>query len=240
MLFGFVGNYVLDTASFVTGGWKPTTNARVAFFVVVIAPLLMFAVSLISVLIAAGMAKAISFVLSKTMNHLTLRQLQRSLFGNDLKGENALGADAYPVWMASTSRTLPEALDKEITDLSNESAAKFLAKFRESMGGQTFYANMEDGFSKFSEYMSWDELVHTSYFTVPRFRKLIAYAISTADGFRATAQFKADPDYGLVKSWYEELRRKPDALAVARNSTATAAALDIRGAASAPLAGERC
>jgi hypothetical protein len=188
------------------------------------------------VLLAAGIAKAVSSVLSKTMNYLTLRQLQRSLFGNDLKGENALGADDYPVWMASTSPTLPEALDKEITDLSNASAAKFLARFRESMGGQTFYANMEDGFSKFSEYMSWDELVHTSYFSVPRFRKLVAYAISTADGFRATAQFNADPDYALVKRWYEELRRKPDVLVVTQNTAATAGAVGI-GSAASPVGG---
>ena len=57
-----------------------------------------------------------------------------------------------------------------------------------------------------SEYLTWEELIHTSYFQVPRFRKLVAYAISRADGFRPTEAFRADPDYELVAAWFERLK----------------------------------
>ena len=36
-----------------------------------------------------------------------------------------------------------------------------------------------------SAYLTWDELIHTSYFNNERFRKLIALPLTEAKGFRA-------------------------------------------------------
>jgi hypothetical protein len=44
--------------------------------------------------------------------------------------------------------------------------------------------------------------------TCPAFGMLVAYAISTSEGFAATEQFKSDPDYVLVETWFEEIRGK--------------------------------
>jgi hypothetical protein len=59
----------------------------------------------------------------------------------------------------------------------------------------------------FASYLTWDELIHTAYFNIPRFRKLVAYAIAQADGFQATEAFKADPDYATVAGWYDGMQR---------------------------------
>jgi hypothetical protein len=60
----------------------------------------------------------------------------------------------------------------------------------------------------FSEYLTWDELIHCTYFNVSRFRMLVAYAIAHSEGFRPSEGFKNHPDYELVAGWYEEIKPK--------------------------------
>jgi len=58
------------------------------------------------------------------------------------------------------------------------------------------------------DFLTWGELIHTSYFVVPRFRKLVCYAIAHSPGFKPTEEFKRDPDYPLMLRWLEEIRPK--------------------------------
>jgi hypothetical protein len=60
----------------------------------------------------------------------------------------------------------------------------------------------------FSEYLTWQELIHTNYFNVPRFRMLVAYTIADSEGFRPTEAFRNHPDYSCVADWYEEIKPK--------------------------------
>ena len=57
-------------------------------------------------------------------------------------------------------------------------------------------------------YLTWQELIHTSYFEVPEFRKLLARIVSDSDGFRATDQFVQDAAYHETESWLRELQAK--------------------------------
>jgi hypothetical protein len=50
--------------------------------------------------------------------------------------------------------------------------------------------------------LSWNELIHTTYFTVPRFRVLIAYAIAQTSGFCASDALQQHPDYAFAEQWY--------------------------------------
>jgi hypothetical protein len=110
------------------------------------------------------------------------------------------------VYLASLSEVHPE------TDISGiwiwpTEGSRSLGKFRAILGTLAFREALDGGgFSVFSDYLSWEELIHTCYFDVSRFRKLVAYAISTADGFRATEMFKHDPDYPLVEKWFQEIQ----------------------------------
>ena len=60
-----------------------------------------------------------------------------------------------------------------------------------------------------SVYLTWDELIHTSYFKTAHFRKLVAYSLAQFKGFRVTAAFKQDPDYPRVAAWYEDIVATP-------------------------------
>ena len=52
-------------------------------------------------------------------------------------------------------------------------------------------------------YLSWQELIHTSYFEVPAFQKLVARAIVSGDGFKPTSAFQADPQFDQSGQWLQ-------------------------------------
>ena len=103
---------------------------------------------------------------------------------------------------------LPPELGDKITDYSNQASFKSLAKFRNAISTLAF-AQDDEARGDQHAYLSWRELIHTSYFEVPEFRKLLAYAIGEADGFAMCEAFGADPDFERAKKWYATLGLQP-------------------------------
>jgi hypothetical protein len=56
-----------------------------------------------------------------------------------------------------------------------------------------------------AEQMSWHELIHSAYFEVDEFAKLIAYVLHKAGLAPLNESFESDPDYEKVKSAYDQL-----------------------------------
>ena len=108
-----------------------------------------------------------------------------------------------PTWMKQSFAALPDSLGEEISALSDDAASKALSKFRRGIGALAFSDDVTNKASIVEQYLRWDELIHTCYFRVPRFRKLVAYAVSTSDGFCASPAFKADAEYVAVAKWLE-------------------------------------
>ena len=119
-----------------------------------------------------------------------------------------IDADASCPWLGSAWSPIPDQLSDEITDLSNRAASVAVVKFRGLIKQLALSRDKEAKGFFFSEYLTWDELIHTSYFSVPRFRMLVAYAITNSEGFRPSAAFKNHPDYELVARWYTEIQPK--------------------------------
>jgi hypothetical protein len=92
--------------------------------------------------------------------------------------------------------------------MSDEAAARSVAKFRSAVSELVALEHASDARQAVTKYLTWTELIHTSYFHAPGLRKLIAYAIAQSPGFRPTEAFARDPDYPKVAAWYEEIRRK--------------------------------
>ncbi len=151
------------------------------------------------------LSELISRFISSVLNGETQKQINKSALGSDTVGESALYANEYPFWMRTTQSSLPEELSDEISAVSDAAVAESASKIRDVLNTITFSEKHEDAADLMSDYLTWKELIHTTYFHVPRFRKLIAYAISQADGFSTSDKFRADPDFELVKAWYEEI-----------------------------------
>jgi hypothetical protein len=180
--------------------------------------LIMLAFVMLIVIIAAlaltylviALAWYVSAALSVVLNRLTWKQIRRVGFGNDTLGEVAINANSISPWMGSNWLPLPDQLSEEISALSNNAASVAVSKFRSLITQLALSQEKEMKSFFFSEYLTWDELIHTSYFSVPHFRMLVAYAIANSEGFRPSAAFKNDPDYNLVAGWYEEIKPKAE------------------------------
>jgi hypothetical protein len=88
-------------------------------------------------------------------------------------------------------------------------ASLSIAKFRHAIGQLAAANPMQSADTAISTYFTWKELVHGSYFDVPEFRKLVAQAVSRADGFAPSARFKTDPDFQRTAQWLDEIEGTP-------------------------------
>lgn len=148
--------------------------------------------------------RALSIPISRQLNAATVSQIRAKLFGADVSGETAIGCDVRPYWSTSTMGALPAAVSAEITEMSDRAAEKAVRTMRARAYDIVAAENPKE---RLSEYLSWEELVHTTYFSAPAFQRLLAYAISTVDGFRATPALTSDASYPLLRQWLDEVRR---------------------------------
>lgn len=156
--------------------------------------------------------RAVSFVLSlATSGHLNSEvheQVKRSSLGGDVLGERAIGVIFRPEWAQRQFAPLPDALGGEIAQFCDREVQRAIPKLRQRMASLALAKASVFSPDALAADLSWNELIHTSYFELERFCKLLAYAVSKADGFGATAVFKADPDYALAAKWFEEIQPK--------------------------------
>ena len=202
-------SFALIPTYLVPEDWAITSTIVTAIWMFGCIPLFLFLLALALAKCFAICAGVVSSAVSKRMNQITKGQLLAAAYGSDMPGERAVGSGHFPDWRRDAQPMLPDVLGDEITKISDAAAAKSMSNFRAGLNSPEFRSGLAQGLQAFSDYLTWDELIHTSYFQVPRFRKLVAYAITTAEGFRATDAFKADPDYALVAEWYEALRPDP-------------------------------
>ena len=138
------------------------------------------------------------------LNAITAGQMCGLLSGADVGGERASGCNVRPFWSNITMASLPTELSAEIAAISDAAAAKAVGSIR---GRAAEIAASADFKQRIAQYLTWDELLHTTYFKSPRFLRLLAYAISRVDGFAPTAALLADPHYGQMRQWLEEIQR---------------------------------
>jgi hypothetical protein len=168
---------------------------------VILVPLAFAAIALVMLKVIEYLAQFASKWLARGLNRLTLAEMKRSTFGNDTEGEIVVGADYGPSWLDPLTWELPAEVADRISAHSNAMASQSIAKFREAISTLS-YAEGEDARSRLiSDYLTWNELVHTSYFEVPEFRKLVALAISQSPGFQPTAQLLNDVEYPAAVKW---------------------------------------
>jgi hypothetical protein len=152
------------------------------------------------------LAKRVSGYTSGRLNAMTRHEITRSALGNDTEGEVATGCDNRPAWMSRSYPFLPAEIGDKISEYSNKNSFLALAKFRNAISTLAFSVDEEGGAGILTTYLTWRELIHTSYFEVPEFRKLVAYAVAHADGFTVGEAFRRDPDFDRAARWHGMFR----------------------------------
>jgi hypothetical protein len=168
------------------------------------APVVFLLVAIAFVAAAKLLATVLSRGLSTALDGTAWRQIRASAYGNDTQGEVAQSGAGSPTSIESRPQ-LPETLAAEINLVADTAAAASVSKLRASINRLAFAQDKGARSDLVSEYLTWDELIHTAYFKVPRFNKLVAYAIAHSESFQPTARFLGDPDYPCLAAWYAEL-----------------------------------
>jgi hypothetical protein len=185
--------------------WLLASSLAIGFFVV--PPLVLFGLATALVLTMQALSARLSAVLSRQFDRITWHQIRQSAFGNDTVGEVAVEAADRPVWIGTSPASLPDDLSKELSAFADAAAAQSVSKLRRAVQLLTFSKGEQRKSDLLAEYLTWDELIHTAYFKVPRFRKLVAFAIAHSPGFRPSEKLKGDPDFAMLARWHEQLLR---------------------------------
>jgi hypothetical protein len=150
-----------------------------------------------------------SSAISRYLDGVTWYQVRQSAFGNDLIGEIAESASDRPNETETGHASLPRELSEELTRFADTAAAQSISKLRGAVQLLTFSEGGRKKSDLLAEYLTWEELIHTAYFKVPRFRKLVCYAIAHSPGFRPSEKFKGDRDYERCGRWLAEIQNGP-------------------------------
>lgn len=174
----------------------------------IMGPLLVFfaayAIGNLNLYVAKKYDTKVSAATSRILNKLTKWQIGELAFGSDTK-KRLYDVLAKPNWICASYPWLPDSLGIEIQTRSDKALSTIAPKIRRAMESLANTEGAEKLRSNMNEYLTWDELIHTTYFNNTRFTKLVAYAISCSSGFRPTVRFRVDPEYRKAKKIYTEL-----------------------------------
>jgi len=168
---------------------------------VILVPIVFGVVAICWVFVVQAFAGMFSRSASGWLDQMTWKQIRRAAVGNDTDDEIAIGTAPYPTWVAVQRPFLPLAVSSEITQWSNDATFRSLAKFRNAISELAFIDRGGKEADNLLAYLNWNELIHTTYFFVPSFTRLVAFAIAQSDGFKAVG---VDGD-GEVAAWLNEL-----------------------------------
>lgn len=193
------------------GYFTPINGILRLFIPIVLVPAISALVAVVLLIGMEALAGQVSRVSSSLLNKLTLAEMKRAAFGNDTEAETALGVERRPKWLSEDSVYLPTELGEAIAAYSNAVTSETIAKFRRAITTLAF-AEGDTKSGVLSTYFTWKELIHSTYFDVPEFRKLVIYALSRSPGFEPKPEFISDPDYHRAATWFAALEpKKPDA-----------------------------
>ncbi|MFT4888624.1 MAG: hypothetical protein ACJAY7_001106 [Pseudohongiellaceae bacterium] len=146
---------------------------------------------------------------SRQINKIVWSQVRKGAWGDDVSREDVIKIAPYPAnFSAKFSERMPESVASPLRDHSSNSAIKTLVKVREILGMTTQKKENKKGMvdlrSDLSKSLTWEELIHTSYFEVENFIDLIAVGLHKAGLSELKNDFISTSDQELLSAWYED------------------------------------
>ncbi|MFY0614683.1 MAG: hypothetical protein JXQ99_24345 [Hyphomicrobiaceae bacterium] len=197
---------------FVDDEVRRSSVGRIASYLlpVILVPVVLGGIAILWVLLVQVFARWFSRIASRWLDAMTWAQVRRSAVGNDTEDEIALGTAPYPRWVGAGQPFLPLAISAEITQSSNDATFKSLGKFRNALSELAFFEGRKSESDNVLAYLNWNELIHTSYFVVPSFTRLVAMAVVRGGGFQASPKL-AETAHG--DAWLDEVENGRQAAA---------------------------
>ena len=177
---------------------------------VLLVPLVSGVLAVVIVFIFQALGRVFSSFLSSQLDKQAWFEIRRSALGNDTETEVAVTAAPAPVWIEDSKPFLSNEVGQAVAERSNEEMAASVTRSRAAISEFAVIQQQDGQLSSAINYLTWRELIHTSYFNVSEFQKLVSYAIADTDGFQPSAAFKSDPEFDNVKSWLNSIDKNDD------------------------------
>lgn len=170
-----------------------------------------FALLFLHSLIKPALHRLLNFLVP-SVNGIIVGTLKGAAFGTDVPGENLMDVSHAvslddevlesddPRWKA-----LPDELHQEIIGHTDKEIAVAWQRMRQLLGQIATGAGGLNPLEATQEVLTWKELVHTSYFDIDRFNKLIVYAMARRSGADVPEALKRDRHLEQIAVWYEEI-----------------------------------
>lgn len=165
-----------------------------------------FAYAYFGSVVLSPIGRWISKPLSRSIDGAISKFVRDKTLGVDLPGLAAPTVSVGPAEFDRAWAALPDDVSKAIHDYSNQFASDLLARARKALGFVHAGLGSEEILRQASDSITWRELIHTAYFDVDEFVKLLAYAICEQSSLEPSEAFLADPDFETVKAWYAAIR----------------------------------
>ncbi len=151
--------------------------------------------------------------ISKWINKAVWSSVRENVWGDDVAQEDVIRIEAYPPSFSPMFRTMPDVVAEPLSEHSSNSAIRTLVKVREILGmtnttteksKSTVGKGAMDLRSDLSKSLTWEELIHTSYFEVDKFIDLLALGLHQKGIAELKKEFIQKPQHELLRAWYEE------------------------------------
>ena len=188
---------------------------RVAIPIVVV-PAVFVSTALLAMLVIGWFSRFASAALAAILNRMTLAEIKREIYGNDTGTEVAYGAEPRPAWLQQGRPYLPPGLADLLTLRANAATIASISKFRNAISNIALSVGQPPYGGVVSNYLTWKELIHSSYLDYPEFQSLVACQMSTAEGFAPTPGFAADPSFMDAKATLDAMARSAPILSAGK------------------------
>ncbi|MCI5048414.1 MAG: hypothetical protein MRY59_13010 [Aquisalinus sp.] len=182
-----------------------TYNLALVSEAIIAGPALPLAFGTIIWLIILYPGRYVLFPITILLNGLVTGGVRKKAFGADSYGERV---EQVSYGLTSNENTLgefPAALADEIERYTEQYAIDAIRKIRALIGSNI--ASSDNPITdQISDTLSWKELIHTAYFDIDNFTKLVAVSLCEAGLVAPSEKLKNDPEYDTVVGWYREMR----------------------------------
>jgi len=154
--------------------------------------------------IAIGVTRLLAHIIGKPaaagIDRLVWSSVRQRAWGNDRHGEYVAKVSNHPPMFDTRYVALPKTVADRIANMSEGQASETLRRARQLLGMSTDSNAMGDIGSDLSAQLTWKELIHTCYFDIDEFVRVLAAGLR-AGGVPPARSFKgstADADTWLA------------------------------------------
>ncbi|NOU05662.1 MAG: alpha/beta hydrolase [Hyphomicrobiaceae bacterium] len=122
----------------------------------------------------------IGIPLSKMIDGLVWSSVKQSAWGDDRGHESVHQIGAHPPEFSEKYNPLPPPIAAKLSENSEKQAVLTLHKVREVLGMIPKSKSSPDMRAELSDKLSWQELIHTTYFDIPEFVDLMSLSLHRA------------------------------------------------------------